>query len=143
MTKEEKQLLLKGLCARLLYGVICHTEEGDGYLCSINQTIFGTEYGININPLKRDYFNDSETEEQAVKPYLRPMSSMTEEEKEEIRQQFCYEWEESEVELMYYSIEIGDADCLIDWFLEHHLDFRGLIPKGLALEAPEGMYKTK
>ena len=70
------------------------------------------------------------------------MSSMTEEEKEEIRQRFCYEWEESIPELMYYSIEIGDADCLIDWFLEHHFDHRGLIEKGLAIEAPEGMYNV-
>ena len=43
---------------------------------------------------------------------------------------------------MYYSIEIGDADCLIDWFLEHHFDHRGLIEKGLAIEAPEGMYNV-
>jgi hypothetical protein len=76
-----------------------------------------------------------------ARPYLRPMSSMTEEEKEELRQQFCYEWEENITELMDYSIEIGDADCFIDWLLEHHFDYRGLIEKGLALEAPKDMYK--
>ena len=49
MTEQDKQLLLKDLCTRLPYGVICHTEKGDGHLCSINQTIFGTEYGLNIS----------------------------------------------------------------------------------------------
>lgn len=125
MTQEEKQLLLKDLCARLPYGVICYTEEGDGYLCSINQTIFGTEYGINISPLKRDYFNDSETDEQAVKPYLRPMSSVTEKERRQL----------------YYAM-----DSYVDyiaWLNEYHFDYHELIEKGLALEAPEGMYETE
>ena len=143
MTQKEKQLLLKDLCARLPYGVICHTEEGDGYLCSINQTIFGTEYGINISPLKRDYFNDSETDEQAVKPYLRPMSSMTEEEKK-VFDDFCvvdeFAWN-GNAEIGYKNQANIMSDG-IDWLLKHHFDFRGLIEKGLALEAPKGMYKN-
>ena len=122
MTQEEKQLLFKDLCARLPYGV--KIKCGREILT------------LNVNWLQMFQYHLDE-----IKPYLRPMSSMTEDERKELRERFCYEWEESEVELMYYSIEIGDADCLIDWFLEHHLDFRGLIPKGLALEAPEGMYK--
>lgn len=133
MTQEEKQLLLKELSARLSYGVICHTEKGNGYLCSINQTIFGTDYGININPLKRDYFNDSEQDEVVIKPYLRPISSMTEEEVEQYS------------ETCFYSHEIGDIPSLetFDWLIAHHFDFRGLIEKGLALEAPMDMYKTE
>ena len=86
MTEQDKKLVLKDLCARLPYGVICHTKRGDGHLCSINQTIFGIEYWLNISPVKRDYFNDSEQDEIVIKPYLRPMSSMTEEEKKEIRE---------------------------------------------------------
>lgn len=133
MTQEDKQLLLKELSARLSYGVICHTEKGNGYLCSINQTIFGTDYGININPLKRDYFNDSEQDEVVIKPYLRPMSIMTEEEMEQYS------------ETCFYSHEIGDIPSLetFDWLIAHHFDFRGLIEKGLALEAPMDMYKTE
>lgn len=133
MTEEEKQILLRDLCARLPYGVICHTEKGDGYLCSINQTIFGTEYGLNINPLKRDYFGDSETEEQAVKPYLRPMYSMTEEE----RQNAPY--------LTYLDgyMNYSEAERYVDWLNSHHFDFHYLIEMGLALEAPDGMYKTE
>lgn len=124
MTKEEKQLLLKDLCARLSYGVICHTEEGDGHLCSISQTIFGTEYGVNISPIKRDYFNDSEQDEVVIKPYLRAMSSITKEEEDELGE----------------LITIYD---MVDYMLAHHFDVHNLIEKGLALEAPEGMYKTE
>lgn len=144
MTTEYKQLLLRDLCARLPYGVLCHTDKGDGYLCSINQTIFGTEYGININPLKRDYFNDSETDEQAVKPYLRPMTSMTEKEKKEF-DDFCvidvFVWD-GNVEIGYKNQANIMSDG-IDWLLKHHFDFRGLIPMGLALEALEWMYKEE
>ena len=61
-----------------------------------------------------------------VKPYLRPMSSMTEEE----YQEFGYDV------LRYTPREL-------DWLNEHHFDYRGLIEKGLAIEAPEGMYKTE
>ena len=119
MTNKDKQLLLKDLCARLPYGVICHTEKGDGHLCSINQTIFGTEYGVNISPIKRDYFNDSEQDEVVIKPYLRQMSSMTKEEKEE---------------LSNYENSVQRTD----FFYSHHIDCRFMIEKGLALEAPEG-----
>ena len=130
-------LLLIDLCTRLPYGVkftfgksiytmkgidLIVTDEGDWEYAV-------TAKGIELIEIKY------------VKPYLRPMSSMTEEEKEEFRQRFCYEWEESVVELMHYSIEIGDADCLIDWLNAHHFDYRGLIEKGLALEAPADMYK--
>ena len=134
MTQEEKLLLLKDLCARLPYGAICHTPKGDGHLCSINQTIFGTEYGLNINPLKRDYFNDSETDEQIVKPYLRPMSSMTEEEKDYYDSMFI------EVEGDFFAMF---PTTVIDYLNSHHFDYRGLIKRGLALEALEGMYETK
>lgn len=124
MTEQDKQLLLKDLCARLPYGVICHTEKGDGHLCSINQTIFGTEYGVNVSPIKRDYFNDSEQDEIVIKPYLRPMTSMTEEENEE---------------LSNYESSIQRTD----FFYSHHIDCRFMIEKGLALIAPEGMYKIE
>ena len=127
MNIGEKQLLLKDLCARLPYNVVVRCTDGDtDYNCFLTTDI--------LHEIQNSY------EYYDYKPHLRPISSMTEEEKEEIKQRFCYEWEESIPELMYYSIEIGDADCLIDWFLEHHFDYRGLIEKGLALEAPEGMY---
>jgi hypothetical protein len=120
MTQEEKQLLLKDLCARLPYGVIVHNEEGhEGYLNSINQTIFGVELGVNITATRRvDFQLDT------CKPYLRPMSSMTEEEKDE-----------------YDRLVMCNASWVVDdWLNAHQFDYRGLIPVGLALEVPEGMY---
>lgn len=114
---QEDNLLAKDLCMRLPYGVICNTDKGDGHLCSIDYTIFGTAYGINVNPLKRDYF-----EVQEIKPYLRPLSSMTEEE--------------------YNCVYNGHIDfwSRCDYCNSHHLDYRGLIEQGLALEAPKDMY---
>jgi hypothetical protein len=104
-------------------------------LNSINQTIFGNEYGINIKPTRRDYFND---EENNFKPYLRPMSSMTKEEKEEYHK-LCDN---------YYGIYFNSVES-IDWLNKKMFDYRKddedegktMIEKGLALEAPAGMYK--
>ena len=138
MTQEDKQLLLKDLCARLPYGVICHTEKGDGYLCSINQTIFGTEYGINISAIKRDYFNEDEG---VIKPHLRPMSSMTEKEKKEF--QACHCVYELHPDFQPMMCNLANELNMFDYLNAHHFDYCRLIEKGLALEAPEGMYKTE
>ena len=119
MAQEERQILLQDLSARLPYGVICKTPKGDGHLCSINQTIFGTEYGINIKATERDYFNDKEV---CIKPYLRPMSSMTEEEHKE----FFEKW----------GLDSWNIDTF-NWLNAHHFDYRGLIPLGLAIEVTE------
>ena len=128
MTQKDKDLLRKDLSGRLPYGVIMSTPIGSGHLNSIDQTIFGTEYGINISAVNRDFFNDSKFE---VKTYLRPMSSMTEEEDKEFQ----------EIKQSYHFDE--DSYILLDWLNKHHFDYRGLIEKGLAIEAPEDMYKTK
>lgn len=125
MTQEDKELLLRDLSARLPYGVICKTEKGNGHLCSINQTFFGIEYGVNISSLKRDYFDDIDTDEQVVKPYLRPMSSMTDKQKNE------YQYI-TEMWMNDPSYSISDST---DWLNKHHFDYRGLIPMGLAIDA--------
>lgn len=149
MTKEDKELLLKDLCARLPYGVICLTEIGDGYLCSINQTIFGTEYGLNISPVKRDYFNDSEQDEVVIKPYLRPMSSMIEEERKEVEELIKAHRpspygiiNNKGMDNLLFSVSTTSG-YLTDWLSKNMFDYRGLIPMGLALEAPSNMYKTE
>lgn len=129
MTQEEKNILLKDLSSRLPYGVICKLSAKDANV-SITEK-------LEISGLEHFIFGTMD-----VRPYLRSMSSMTNEEKEEVRRRFCYEWEESVMEL-YCSIEIIDFDCFIDWLNEHHFDYRGLIEKGLALEAKEGMYKIE
>jgi len=128
MTQEEKDLLLKDLCARLPYKVMAHykyydfvgsservVKEGDGYVTVIN---------MNMNhPIK---INWNHVTVYDCEPYLRPTSSMTEEEKKTYSELF---WNH-------------DPEH-VDWLNEHMFDYRGLIEKGLALEAPEGMYKNE
>lgn len=114
MTKEEKQLLLQDLCARLPYGVICRFSE--------------PRFGEIIEPLKIGGLRNLIEEKWDVKPYLRPMSSMTEEEEEELIKNF------------WGSHTAKDTFEELSWYLSKHLDINGLIPKGLAIEASEGMY---
>ena len=114
MTQEEKRLLIKDLCARLPYGVKLKSKNG--------------EVATLVNPptaIQDDCWN--------FKPYLRPLSSMSEE--EEIYYNTIY------TTLKFYEKE--------DWLNEHHFDYRldpstgkTLIESGLALEAKEGMYKN-
>jgi len=112
MTQEDKELLLlKDLSARLPYGTKVRGFIGEKGECD---EILGCVHIINF------YAYD-------CKPYLRPMSSMTEEEKEEYQAFFNYDGVEYPEEY-------------IDWLNAHHFDYRGLIEKGLALEAPKGMY---
>ena len=122
MMQEDKELLLTELCARLAYGVICSTPEGDGHLCSINQTMFGNEYGINIKATKRSYFSDRECE---IRPYLRRLSSMTEGEMKEYYHLVAFSGN-----------PIGSAN-FANWLNVHHIDYRGLIDMGLAVEVTE------
>jgi hypothetical protein len=119
MTQEEKDLLLKDLSGRLGYGIKVWEPNGTGGIVIIKGIVGNTCY-FETNPV---YGNSCAIDN--VKPYLRPMSSMTKEEKEVYINTFLAMW---------------DA---VDWLNEHHFDFRGLIEKGLALEAPEGMYKTE
>jgi hypothetical protein len=145
MTKEEKQLLLQDLCTRLPYGVICSTPNGNGHLCSINQTIFGNEYGVNIEAIRRDHFNDNECD---IKLYLRPMSSMTEEEFESLKEYSGLKYEQLDLAsyqngtykcLDFYLSEVPSYIVILvfDWLNAHHFDYRGLIERGLAIEVTE------
>lgn len=119
MTQEDKELLLKDLCARLPYNVICQVEFRESgkyqsksmFLSGVftDEAYFTTESGSI-------YSNE-------YKPYLFPMSSMTEEEK-----------------LMYEGLMIGTDNIsymldVIDWLNAHYFDYRGLIEKGLAIDA--------
>ena len=120
MTQEDKELLLKDLCARLPYNVICQVEfkENGKYNSKVmllsgifTDEAYFTTKGGSI------YSNE-------YKPYLFPMSSMTEEEK-----------------LMYEGLMIGTDNNIpyildvIDWLNVHHFDYRDLIKKGLAIDA--------
>ena len=127
MTQEEKSLLLRDLCARLPYGVMIQIPE----LFYPQRKI--TEKLVTINDLW--HFNDDGTYIENVKPYLRPMSSMTEEESYDYYNTF--EWEE---DLNGGHYPNSKTEKTFDWLNAHHFDYRGLIEKGLAIEAPEGMY---
>lgn len=124
MTQEDKELLLLDLCARLPYGVIVVTPKGRGHVCEINFTIFGYELRVNINPIIRDTFSIND-----VKPYLFPLSSMTEEEKEE----YC----QLQQRVIYNSKGVINEDVTkyINWCYKKHLDINNLIPMELAIDA--------
>ena len=127
MTQEQKDLLLKDLCARLPYGVkFEHTDKHT--LCEILSITPIYDYGNVI------YFDDAINHPKKcsiddVKPYLFPLSSMTEEQKEE----YC----QLQQRIIYNSKGIVNEDITeyINWCYENHLDINGLIPKGLSLDA--------
>ena len=125
MTQEEKQLLLKDLCMRLPYGVKVWYPNGSGAISTV-KGIVGDVCYFNEEPSHGNFCHI-----ERVKPYLRPMSSMTEEEEDEW---WKFANKNTIVETHSYSV---------DWLNAHHLDYRGLIPMGLGLEAPEGMYDIK
>lgn len=158
MTKEEKQILIKDLSARLPYGVVVQypdifnpSEIIIKRLGEIEHSLIGIdEYSTNINGEGIDI--------EYVKLYLRPISSMT---KNEILELYKIAYNTWRTDSLYYKLDewitfeesiqnnslffysgiwVDDVSKVNDWLLEHHFDYRGLIEKGLAIEAPEGMY---
>ena len=130
MSQEEKDLLLKDISARLPYGVICadiHADEkftNKWNIFAIDRT-FGNEFlQVCISNCEETYGYKIPIER--IKPYLFPLSSMTEEQKEE-----------------YKKTTIGAGIFTVwttstyDWFNKNHFDYRGLIPMGLANDATE------
>ena len=134
MIREEKQLLLKDLSTRLSYGVkILHT----GWDCDSDTDFDTVETLIGIDDrfiyTIWDKIGDREKHCLSVsnwKPYLRPMSSMTEEERNE------HFGRTMTIDIVQTSKEV------IDWLNKKMFDYCGLIERGLALEAPNDMYKT-
>ena len=122
MTQEDKHLLLEDLCARLPYGVKVQIDlQSDIYparacrVCSIEYAESGSAFiGVETWP-----YTYNEFREFLCKPYLFPMSSMTKEQKKYIRSNYTF----------------GATYELFDWFNKNHFDYRGLIEKGLALDA--------
>lgn len=116
MKQQDKELLLKDLCARLPYGV----------KISVNDNIESLQ-GINIFDNVVEYaFILSDIED--IKPYLFPLSSMTEEQEKEYallqtsagKEGFLYAW---------------NCANMMDWLIKNHFDINGLIPKGMAIDA--------
>lgn len=146
MTQEEKLLLTKDLCGRLPYGVKCYipvencpmelTGKRLNYFC-FHKDVWGIDYSheqeIVIDPL-----NDANNN-YIVKPYLRPMSSMTS--KEWVEFCDCSLKDEASWVITMNRQKLIPVQNREDYLNSKHFDYRGLIEKGLALEAPEGMYK--
>ena len=137
MTQEDKQLLLKDLSARLPYGVKCivtksRTEEGQKG--DVGKIGWVSLEGVDCIGDREPFFSEFGN----FKPYLIPLSSMTEEQKKyitdrwDINDEFDFEinpdWGE-------YFVELGDIVDFIDWLNKNHFDYRGLIEKGLAIDA--------
>ena len=123
MTQEDKELLIKDLCGRLPYGVKFHYTKHPQ--SNIDQDCDGTAIGYYCNLIVSA--NDKDFCVDRCKLYLRPMSSMTGEEIDEFTQFDVYANGE-------YVIPNHEA---IDWLNEHYIDYRGLIPKGLAIAVTE------
>lgn len=124
MTREEKKLILKDLGGRLSFGVKCYIPEVDAtrILGAIQEDGENTLYDFWEDDRKIQYMYQLYTSE--FKPCLFPMSSMTEEQIKEFNSitQHCDTYTVKSIRL-------------IDFCNKHHLDWRGLIPKGLALDA--------
>ena len=134
MTQEEKQLLLKDLCARLPY----HPN-------GVELSLLYDPKNISIKGYDRGFVEtlDDEIPIEKVRLYLRPLSSMTEEEKTELDKAYDTLLKNIENGMPGFNVDAEATAFDVDFYNSHHLDYRGLIEKGLVLEAPEGMYDRK
>jgi hypothetical protein len=137
MTQEEKDLLIKDLSARVYYGIICQCNPIEQIENKKDYIVRGIDENGSII-----IYDNSKYAINCYKPYLRKISSATEKEKEEIRsikENICL------YGILPGTFSINDEyiNKLVDFYNSHHFDYRGLIEKGLALEAPKGMYNIK
>ena len=142
MTHEDKELLLKDLCTRIPYGVVCKTNDARkfGTLISVERSKGEMLVYIDHGRNEAEEFDINEGD--IVKPYLRPMSSMTEEEKGEyflITERFydVYTTNDTPAYTGERMVFVDDVEELIDFYNSHHFDYRGLIEKALAIEITE------
>ena len=141
MKQKEKDLLLKDLCSRLTYGVkVKFGDSKPALLTVIEHDEFGWQIG------SEDEFGGMITIIDNVKPYLFPLSSMTDTQEQEFLSVAGYERREEDcgrhTETYYYDM-VGhehnfypNSDA-IDWLIKNHFDIYGLIPMGLAIDATD------
>ena len=145
MTQDQKDLLLKDLCARLPYGVIVNVKGFDyDYNSKLTQIYNGVGCSIQVT-------TNMPYDIEQVKPYLFPLSSMSEEQKEEYYSLAddvtIKPGQGSYFGIKIHCIKLGISDNphegvwddvdldAIDWLNKNHFDYRGLIPMGLANDA--------
>ena len=115
MKQDDKELLVIDLSARLPYGVKVQCESDGGILVPVYDMTLDTE-------LLCGFIDETES----LRPYLRPMSSMTDEEWHEFNEFYDFRIEDRKI---YITIS-----KYVDWLNRKMFDYRGLIPKGLAIE---------
>ena len=155
MTEGDKKILLKDLCGRLPYGVYIYHPFYDNDNPQRLDTIFAGVFcgeQLYLNSAIQccgDDFDEPFHDILECKPYLRPMCDMTDEEIKELYKiepsAIVYGAPEIETirivdDINQLGIEMDKMNNVIDYLNSIHIDHRGLIKKGLALPAPEGMY---
>lgn len=144
MTQNEKDLLMKDLCARLQYGVKCQVQEDEyiyiGTLCRIevdNKNGHLLDFVETISGL------DCQVYLTEVKPCLFPLSSLTKEHRNIISNKIREiqinnppfgRIHDSGTDNLLNNITLC-AQWLINYYIENHFDYNGLIEKGLAIDA--------
>ena len=128
MTQEQKELLLKDLCARLPYDVKAYVKNWSKLDRKYYEGVYTVE---SIHPSLNNILVYSERfsvevllgyDDYKIEPYLFPLSSMTEEQREEYHK-------------LLYNPEYGIDIDYFDWCHKNHFDCRHLIPMGLAIDA--------
>ena len=140
MTQEQKELLLKDLCDRLPYGVKAYVRHWSKLSQKYYEDIYVVE---SVFPSLNQVHVQSETgsvdvllgyDDYTIKPYLFPLSSMTEEQYKEYNS-IIYHNVELHWERYYNVIDVDCYEELHDFYNKNHFDYRGLIPMGLAEDA--------
>lgn len=131
MTAENRELLLSELCARFPYTIYVYMNDK---IAKVTEIRFDNRGNV-IFTLKDKDKTYIGIDVERVKPYLRPLKSMTPEEKEDYVQTLNIMEDGMGTKLVY------TTHYALEWLNEHHFDFRNLIEKGLAIEAPDRLYK--
>ena len=135
MTQEDRKLLLTDLCGRLPYQPLCKKIDTEDDFCECNAPL-----GYSLRDLVDNKI--------IIKPYLRPMSSMTEEEFERLKEYSGLKYDQLDLAsyqngsykcLDFYLSEVPSYVVILvfDWLNKYHFDYRGLIEKGLAIATTE------
>lgn len=141
MKKEEKELLLLELCSRLPYGVII---EHEGNLSRLDAIFMCDSISISSTSMDKKLSYNLDLNE--FKPYLYPLSSMTEEQLNELKEYSGLKYSASLLELVNWTAECTTLEFwleetpayivikVFDWLNRNHFDYRDLITRGLAID---------
>lgn len=138
MTQEDKDFLYTDLCARLPYGVHYNHVAWDEELGEVEISV--KIHSVNHDGYVRNCYDDETIYIDRVKPYLFPLSSMTEKQQEEFDIIYADDMQvvannlKNRLDGKPYETNLGHYRH-IDWLNANHFDYRGLIPKGLAIDA--------